>query len=46
MPKSRTEPQAADPAAETRAEEEIARRIGSSEPSALAREIRKGSARR
>ena len=63
MPQSRTKPQAADPAAEARAEEDIAylskrhrvspaivreiiRRIGSSERSAVEREIRKGLARR
>jgi hypothetical protein len=63
VPQSRTKPQAADPAAEARAEEDIAylskrhrvspaivreiiRRIGSSERSAVEREIRKGLARR
>ncbi len=63
MPQSRTKPEAADPATEARAEEEVTylskrhrispaivreiiRRIGSSERSAVEREIRKGLARR
>jgi hypothetical protein len=63
VPQSRTKPEAADPATEARAEEEVTylskrhrispaivreiiRRIGSSERSAVEREIRKGLARR